>query len=165
MQFMKTLTSYAKSLLLAFQNYDSVIVSSPDNHGNYKQNMDNFEHAHHEDVFLAADKHQVLVYNVKRLDRVQNLVGHGNFNVLSFDERLCHSKYNKSVGVFKAEEIEFPEETFSNNVMRFGFYGERVTDEITTIVAGNVRIKLPRTVHYLFKGDSLNLYDKVRRVP
>jgi len=162
-QFMKTQTPDAKSLLLAFQNHDSVIVSSPDSHGNYKQKMDNFEHAHHEDVFLAADKHQVLVNTFKRLDRVQNLVGHGNFNVLSFDEMLRHSKYYKSVGVFKAEEIEFLEETFSDNVMRFGFYGERVTNEITTIVAGNERIKLPRTGHYLFKGDSLNLYNKVRR--
>lgn len=83
--------------------------------------------------------------------------------MLSFDEMLRHSKYYKSVGVFKAEEIEFLEETFSDNVMRFGFYGERVTDEITTIVAGNERIKLRRTGHCLFKGDSLNLYNKVRR--
>ena len=46
-QFMKTQTPDAKSLRLAFQNHDSVIVSSQDSHGNYKQKMDNFEHAHH----------------------------------------------------------------------------------------------------------------------
>ena len=37
-------------------------------------------------------------------------------------------KYYKSVGVFKAEEIEFLEETFSDNVMRFGFIW-RASDE------------------------------------
>jgi D-alanyl-D-alanine carboxypeptidase len=162
-QFMKSQTPDAKSFLLAFQNHDSVVVSAPDNHGSYKKKMDNFEHAHHEDVFLAADKHQLLVNTFKRLDRVQNLVGHGNFNVLSFDEMIGHSKHYESVGRFKPEEIEFLEETFSDNVMRFGFYGERVTDEITAIVAGNERIKVPSTGHYLFKGDSLNLYKKVRR--
>lgn len=162
-QFMKSQTPDADSLLQAFQSHESVIVSTPEKPRDYQRKMENFEHAHHEDVFLGVEKHQLLVNTFKRLDRVQNLVGHGNFNVLSFDEMLRLSKHYKSIGLFKPEEIEFLEETFSDNVMRFGFYGERVTSQITAIVADNERIKVRNTGHFLFKGDSLNLYKKVRR--
>ena len=52
----------------------------------YLRKMQDFESTYTEDVFLPREKYRLLVSAFKRLNRVQNLVGHGNFNVLSFDE-------------------------------------------------------------------------------
>ncbi len=99
----------------------------------------------------------------KRLDRVQNLVGHGNFNVISFDEMLRFSKRYDKIGRFPEAELQFLEEIFADNVNRYGFFGEKVTTEITSVIPNKDRTKVPYTGHFLFKGESHRLYRKVRK--
>ena len=66
----------------------------------YLQKMEYVENSHDEDVYLEARRYNILVSAFKSLGRVQNLVGHGNFNVLSFDEMLKYSRRYSSVGAF-----------------------------------------------------------------
>ncbi len=128
----------------------------------YLQKMQNFENSHHEDKFLGADQYPVLVSAFKRLDRVQNLVGHGNFNVLGFDEMLKHSKHHSSVGAFPKIESDFLEQIFSASAGQYGFFGEKVIQDLTSVVPVRDRKKMPRTGHFLFRGESEKLYAKVK---
>ncbi len=166
-RFMSTAAPDSKEFLTSFRvgtPTPAVTVAKPTNKlRKYLTKMDNFEHAHGEDVYLDSQRFPLLVSSFKRLDRVQNLVGHGNFNVLSFDEMRVYGKRYRSIGAFSRAELDFLEETFSDNVSRYGFFGEKVTTELTMVVPNKDRIKVPRTGHFLFKGDSYRLYGKVKK--
>jgi hypothetical protein len=129
----------------------------------YLEKMSNFEDAHQDDVYLEASQYPVLISTFKRLDRVQNLVGHGNFNVLSFDEMLKYSSRYESVGAFSRAEKIFLEELFTSSAERYGFLGQKVISQITAVVPTRDRIKVPYTGHFLYKGDSARLYEKVTK--
>ncbi|XOV87253.1 MAG: M15 family metallopeptidase [Pseudomonadota bacterium] len=129
----------------------------------YLEKMHNFEAEHFEDVFLSADRYAVLLSTFKRMDRVQSLVGHGNFNVLAFDDMLNYSRRYESVGAFPAEEENFLEEIFSENAQRYGFLGNKVITELTARVPERDTVRIASTGHFLFKGDSLALYRKVQK--
>ncbi|MEX0941362.1 MAG: M15 family metallopeptidase [Pseudomonadales bacterium] len=151
------------AFLRAFEGRASSHVVASNDLDAYLEKMSNFESAHQDDVFLEPPRYAVLISTFKRLDRVQNLVGHGNFNVLSFDEMLKYSSRYESVGAFTKNEKEFLEELFTSSAEQYGFYGQKVIDQITAIVPDNDRIKVPYTGHFLYKGDSFRLYEKVRK--
>ncbi|MBV1876897.1 MAG: M15 family metallopeptidase [Pseudomonadales bacterium] len=127
----------------------------------YLSKMQNFEDQHKEDVYLDRANYLVLVSTFKRLERVQNLVGHGNFNVVSFDQMRKYGQQYKSIGDFTGVELNFLEKIFAENANQYGFYGDKVTKEITESIASHKRVKVPSTGHFLFKGDSYGLYKKV----
>ena len=129
----------------------------------YLEKMDNFEHFHDEDVFLAEPKFTLLVDCFKRIDRVQSLVGHGNFNVLGFDEMLNYAAQYQQVGAFTQAELDFLEEIFFDDAERYGFYGEKVIDSLTAVVSSRDRLKVSHTGHYLFKGPSVDVYEKIKK--
>lgn len=151
--------------LQAFQaasNSDSA-VDSETQLTRYFEKMNNFEYSHGEDVLLTETQRPLLVESFKRIDRVQSLVGHGNFNVLGFDDMLRYSRRNESVGAFTAQELEFLESLFFDDVERYGFYGEKVIDSLTAVVSSRDRVKVSRTGHFLFKGQSEEIYKKIRQ--
>mgnify|MGYP001173476035 FL=1 len=92
----------------------------------YFEKMQNSEKSHPEDVFLPPADLALLVGTFKRIDRVQSLVGHGNFNVLSFDEMLKFSKRYSRVGAFEQDEVRFIESMFHESAQRYGFSGTRL---------------------------------------
>ena len=128
----------------------------------YLRKMQNFEYSHEGDVYLAQSKHATLISTFQRLDRVQNLVGHGNFNVVGFDEMLRFSRRYSSIGSFPTAELDFLEDVFSDNVHRYGFLGEKVITNLTAVIASKDRTKVRQTGHFLFKGESYRLYQQVR---
>ena len=129
----------------------------------YFVKMENFESSHLEDVFLSEPEYPLLLNAYKRLDRVQNLVGHGNFNVISFDDmRKFGSRYS-SVGQFTQYELDFLEQVFSDEVSRYGFFGEKVITKLTTVFPTKDRIKVSSTGHFLFRGEAENLYERVKK--
>ena len=106
----------------------------------YFEKMQNFEKSHPEDVFLPPADLALLVGTFKRIDRVQSLVGHGNFNVLSFDEMLKFSKRYSRVGAFEQDEVRFIESMFHESAQRYGFFGNKVTDR-TAVVTERERLQ------------------------
>ena len=66
--------------------------------------MIDFEQSHAADAYLEQDQYPILISSFKRIDRVQNLVGHGNFNVVSFDEMLGYGRRYGSVGELRRQK-------------------------------------------------------------
>ena len=137
-------------------------TSSPDL-GQYISKMTEFEQSHAADAYLELDQYPILISSFKRIDRVQNLVGHGNFNVVSFDEMLGYGRSYNSVGGFTQAEKTFLEELFTANAQRYGFLGKKVIDELTAPIPAKDRKKVGRTGHFLYRGESERLYKKLQQ--
>lgn len=50
------------------------------------------------DIYLPESRRLLLNSTVARLERVQNYVGHGNFNLLGFDEMLFFARNYQEIG-------------------------------------------------------------------
>jgi len=137
--------------------------SSQNNLQNYIAKMKSFDEIHEDDIFIDTERYRLLLSTFRRLDRVQNLVGHGNFNVVSFDEMLKHSKRYASIGTFTVEELGFLEEVFFDNAEKYGFFGEKVISELTATVPAKHRYKVPYTGHFIYRGESLQSYHKLHK--
>lgn len=164
-QYMTTQAPDAAAFLDAFRVERPEVASSEgpvERLETYLEKMENFEAEHYEDVYLEQARFGELVSVFRRMDRVQNLVGHGNFNVLAFDDMLKYASRYESVGAFPAKETEFLESMFAGQAERYGFFGEKVIDSITARVPEKDSVKVGQTGHFLFRGDSLALYRKLR---
>ena len=150
------------------ETFLSVQAPSPDTANEeqlarYYDKMENFENIHQEDVFIQANQKPLLVSSFQRIDRVQSLVGHGNFNVLGFDSMLKYARSHSAVGAFTTQELDFLESLFFDDVERYGFFGEKVIDSLTAVVNERDRVKVNHTGHFLFRGESQNVYEKIRK--
>ena len=162
-QQMNTPAPDKEAFVSAFLKGTKPMLAESNDLESYLQKMENFENTHHEDVYLTPNQNTLLGSVFRRLDRVQNVVGHGNFNVLSFDDALKLGTRYSSVGAFPKSETEFLEDLFSKNPRGYGFYGEKVIRKLTFKVAEKDVKKIARTGHFLFRGESEALYNQVRR--
>lgn len=138
------------------------IAKDPEVHA-YLQKIRNFEAVYDDDHFLAAERMPLLRDTLKRLERVQRTVGHGNFNLLSFDQALKYGRNFSQVGEFSREEQAFLEELFFANAQNYGFFGDKVTTGLTERISEREVDKMPGTGHYLYKGKPQSLYTTLRR--
>lgn len=162
-RYMASAPPNSNEYLKSFQRSKPRADSSQNNLQNYIAKMQAFEQTHAEDIFLNTGQYRLLLSTFKRLDRVQNLVGHGNFNVISFDEMIRFSERYSSVGQFKAAELGFMELIFFDDAQKYGFFGEKVISELTAVVPRKERYKVPYTGHFVYRGDSLTSYTRVRK--
>lgn len=166
-EYMSTPPPSASAFLSAFEparEQETIHVSTDSpNLGQYLAKMADHERSHREDVYLEPKRYPTLISTFKRLDRVQNLVGHGNFNVVGFDETLKYAGRYSSIGRFTTEEKDFLEELFAANARQFGFLGEKVITELTASIPKKERKKVPRTGHFLYRGESEALYKKLKK--
>jgi len=159
-EYLNTLPPDRESYLSEFQ--ERPLPAPGLNLNQYLAKMQDFEAAHREDIFVPDEQLQTLVATFKRLDRVQSLVGHGNFNIVSFDDALKFSRSYSAVGVFKTAETEFIESIFSADALDYGFFGNRVINDLTSVVNRRDSVKIGNTGHYLFRGDAEVLYQKLQ---
>ena len=162
-QYMTTPAPDSSAFVRAFRTASA--ESGPDLPRNdlkdYLEKMQNFESAHADDVFLDQSLYPTLISTFKRLDRVQNLVGYGNFNVISFDDMLKFSSSYSSVGAFPKNELDFLDEQFSVDATEYGFLGAKVITRMTAVIPEREIVKMPHTGHFLYKHDSVHFYKKV----
>lgn len=123
----------------------------------------NFSLNYADDVFLDQADQILLDSTLSRLARLQKITGFGNFNILSFDEALKFAKSFSDVGEFTAQELAFIEQVFTTDARNYGFYGEKVSNQLTDVIAKDSVIKVPGSGHFLFKEQSLSHYDKLVR--
>ncbi|GGX64539.1 M15 family metallopeptidase [Saccharospirillum salsuginis] len=138
------------------------VAEAEDHKEKVRQKVQHFEYDFSDDVFITGDEYQTLVSILERLNRVQAYVGHGNFNVLSFDSMLRYARYQSRIGDFPQAELDYMEKLFYDDVSRLGFFGDRVVKQLTHVVKDADIEKIPGTGHYLFKGHSQAFYDTVR---
>jgi hypothetical protein len=129
----------------------------------YLHKMRNFDRAHEDDIYLPKDKLPLLRSNVSRLKRLQRLVGHGNFHLLSLDYGLKLSRNYSNVGKFTQKELGFLEEIFYSDSSMYGFWGVKPLDKINASINKRDVIKIPRSGNYLYKGEPQALYEKVKK--
>ncbi len=114
------------------------------------------------DKFLEEKHFNDFVSVRKKLKFIQSHVGYGNFNVISFDDILRIAKYSNKIESFSKSELNFLESIFYYDPSYHGFYGERISNKITEKINKKDIIKIPRTGHYLFKGEPMNVYQKMK---
>lgn len=122
-----------------------------------------FEENYPDDIFIPAGQRHLLDNVWSRLTRLQKLVGYANFNLIDFDSALRYGKNYSAVGAFTQQEQTFIEALFEFNAERYGFFGPKVSLRLTDSIAPHEVQKLPGSGHYLYRGDALNLYQKMRR--
>lgn len=115
------------------------------------------------DLVLHDHRIKTLHSAVDRLRRLQSYVGYGNFNVIGWDQSLKLAKRHSSIGAFEKVELDLIEEVFSGDADNMGFYGEKVVTKISSTIPRKEIKKIPGTGHFLFKGDSIKTYEKIRR--
>lgn len=121
-----------------------------------------FDRTYDDDLFLAEDRRPLLKTAALRLTRAQRTIGHGHFNLLGFDDLLRYTRRYSKIGRFTAEELELLEELFAADATRYGFRGEKVLTEMSSEIPRREVQKISGTGHYLFRGDPVEKYAKIR---
>ena len=121
-----------------------------------------FDQTYDDDYLLGESQMEVLRSASARVERAQNLVGHGNFNLLSFDQLLRFAQNYSQIGAFSREELEFLEELFYANASEYGFFGEKVIEDLTERIPDREVAKIAGSGHYLLKGLSLERFTQIR---
>lgn len=129
----------------------------------YLDKMRNFDSPHHDDLLLGHGDRQLLKSSLARFNRLQRLVGHGNFHLLSFDEALIYAGNNAGVGSFTGQELNFLEKIFYDDARPYGFLGEKPVRNITDRIRIREVVKVRGTGNYLHRGEALQMYKKIRR--
>jgi len=128
----------------------------------YLRKIRNFDAIFASDIYLDPRYEQVLLKTTRHLARVESYIGHGNFNLMSFDEMLQSGRNFSRIGAFEADELNFLQEIFFANPHRYGFFGKKISLEITDAIPRKNVAKIPNSGHFLLKGESLNLYEKMK---
>ena len=113
-------------------------------------------------IFLEKSFKESFKSVQNKLDYIQNYVGYGNFNIISFDHAANILKYSSSMKRFTKEELDFIEYIFYYEPSYHGFYGERVTSKLTSKIDVKEVEKIPYSGHYLFKGKPKETYLKLK---
>jgi len=129
----------------------------------YLNKIENFDEKHTEDIFLGADQKVILKSTLSRLKRIQRIVGHGHFALLSFDAALKTAKAYTSVGPFTKKELAFLEMIFYEDSLLYGFMGDKPLKNLTDTIDEPKAIKIPYTGNYLYKGLPLEMYKKIKK--
>ncbi len=114
------------------------------------------------DIVLEPGQRETFESVRARLARLQRYVGFGNFNVIGWDQSLRHARNQSRVGAFTAAELDFIEDLFSTNADALGFYGDKVVTRLSATIARRDIVKIAGSGHFLFKGQPLETYRKIR---
>ena len=91
----------------------------------YLFKIQNFNNSHEDDMLIESNLYTAFESTVMRLRRLQKLVGHGNFNILSFTDGLSLARNYSKIGKFTKQELSFMELTFYADGRRYGFLGQK----------------------------------------
>ncbi len=116
---------------------------------------------HPEDVILTGEDWETLIATSRRIEAVRGYVGFGNFNILSWDDMLAFARNVSDIGRFQPRELEFMESLFHADARNLGFYGDRTGEDITARVNRDDVVKVPRSGHFLWRGESLDLFNRL----
>ena len=123
----------------------------------------NFDANFRSDVMISEQNAPLLLPTLARLERVQNFIGHANFNLLSFEEMLYFARNYSDIGAFEKAELAFMDEIFHADATELGFFGEKITPDLNHRISQKDVEKIGGSGHYLLKGESLNHYQQIRK--
>ena len=129
----------------------------------YLQKIQHFNDPHEDDLFVDSSLSGIFESTVMRLRRLQRLVGHGNFHILSFTSGLSTARNYSKVGEFTKPELRFMETIFYEEGQRYGFLGQKPLKEITDQVKKNEVVKIPYSGNYLYKDRSIEIFERIKK--
>ncbi len=129
----------------------------------YLHKIQHFNDPHEDDVLVDSNLYNTFESTVMRLRRLQKLVGHGNFHLLSFTSGLSTARNYSKVGEFTKPELRFMEIIFYEEGQRYGFLGQKPLKEITDQVKKNDVVKIPYSGNYLYKDRSIKIYERIKK--
>ena len=129
----------------------------------YLQKIQHFNNPHDDDVLIDSNFNDALQSTMMRLGRLEKLVGHGNFHILSFAEGLTLADNYSKVEKFTKPELEFMETIFYEEGQRYGFFGQKPLKKITDQVKKNEIVKIRNSGNYLYKDRSNEIYNRIKK--
>jgi D-alanyl-D-alanine carboxypeptidase len=130
---------------------------------NYLHRLRAFNATHDGDVFLDAKRFDLLRSALARLERIQKMIGFGNFYLLSFDEAVHLAQTRVEVGAFTTDELDFLEQIFYERALLYGFFGEKPMKNLTDQIDRREVVKVPNSGNHLYRGKPLEMYTLLRR--
>lgn len=115
------------------------------------------------DMVLKASTLERMNGILKRLSRIQQTVGYGNFCLLGFDDMRHIARSYSRIGEFPASEIACLENLFFTDATRYGFKGHKPFQRLTDRVDKQRSVKIPGSGNYLYKGRALDIYRRVSK--
>ena len=152
--------------LMAKNVHGSLAYSSQENEEDLKDYLHKIRHfnePHQDDVLIDESVYPTFESTVKRMRRLQKLVGHGNFNILNFPDAIALARNYSDVGEFTKQELSFMESVFYEDGQRYGFMGQKPLKEITDKVNKKEVIKVPYSGNYLYKERSVELFEEIKK--
>lgn len=128
----------------------------------YLSKIRNPDLPHTEDITLNVKELDLLHDVVCRLRRLCGIVGYGNFGVLGIDEAVLYAKNYPSIGAFTLGELELLERLYQQDAKEYGFLGEKQVDHLHQNISKNDIVKIPGSGNYLFRGESVKKYNKIK---
>ncbi|WLD57742.1 M15 family metallopeptidase [Salinispirillum sp. LH 10-3-1] len=129
----------------------------------YLERVRRFDDDFESDIWLNEQEMRVMVSASTRLEQVRDWVGFGNFNILTWDDMLRFARTVPTIGEFTPQELAFMDGLFHRDARELGFYGERTTIELTKQIREQDVVRVPRSGHFLYRGESSELYERLVR--
>ncbi len=129
----------------------------------YLHKMKRFSVPHKDDVQIDIIDYEIFESIVMRLRRLQQYVGHGNYQRLSFDNGLRIARNGSQVGEFSRAEIKFLEMVFYSEAKHYGFFGQKPLNKLTARINKDEVVKIPYTGNYLYKGLPFETFNKIKQ--
>ena len=169
--FLKTLAIGALGWGIAPETIAQTLGASPaalsvtsDNYlRDYLHKMNHFNEPHKDDIKIDSVTYNVFESTVMRLRRLQRIVGHGNFSLLSFNGGIRIARKYSEVGKFTKAEISLMETIFYEEGQHYGFLGQKPLKKITDRIKRNDVVNVARSGNYLYKGVPLETYVKIKQ--
>ncbi len=137
--------------------------SGDDDIKDYLHKMHLFSRPHAYDVFLDRNDFRLLKSSVRRFKRLQRTVGHGNFQLLDFDDAIRIARSYSRVGRFTRAELDFLEMIFYEDPAFYGFFGEKPVKDLASRIPKREVIKIRNSGNYLYKGSPLETFKGIKK--
>ena len=115
------------------------------------------------DIYLPQNQLKTFQSLKYKLRQIQNYVGFGNFNIISFDKTVSIARWGKGIKRFTKDELNLMELLYYYDPSVHGFYGKRTSHNLTDTINKKEVKKIPRTGHYLFKGKTIDTYKHMKK--
>ena len=125
--------------------------------------VSHFDQDLEDDIFLPKSEQPVFKLTLARMAKIQAHAGYANFGLMSFDGLLNYARNYSAINAFTADEVQFMEKIFFHDAHDYGFWGEKVISSLTGKVVKKDIIKIPGSGNYLFRGESLAVYQRLKK--
>lgn len=129
----------------------------------YLHKMKYFNMPHKGDILIDRIKYKTFESAVMRIRRLQQFVGHGDFQLMGFDDGIRIAGNSSDVGEFTMSELEFLEMIFYAEAAHYGFFGHKHLKKLTDQIREDNVIKAPYIGNYLYRGEPIEIYKKIKQ--